>query len=185
MKDKINGIQTRLHVDQKTSSTNYPTAPIPSASRDNELIVFINQGWSAFELGDIVKASETIFLGIDKAFNTPQFSNTELEAQLKKVMESWNQLKMPSGTLYGWARRMEQREWWTWAIYFYDYAGADESGGTNLHARQNSILKAAAIRMDRGIEPERAIQAFQWIISALPDSSFAEEAKDRLNYYQA
>jgi hypothetical protein len=157
---------------------NAPEAP---AHQDGaEVTTLLNRARHVLEQGRGREAGGLLAEAMEKAFAVPALDPKVLEAGLGRVLEARPAAELPPGALYAWARRLEAMDWWRWAIRLYDAAAEDPTAGTNGHAKSNARFRAAAIRMDRRYESDRARLGFQAILATEPNGNFAEEAGARL-----
>ncbi len=168
----------------------------PEASRDSEVMSLLNLGWHTLDQGDASKAADLLFRGIDRAFTIDTLAPDVLDSALRRLLEAMNSvdnsssytitststksLTLPPGALYSWARRMENRQWWQWAIALYDQTAADISGATNVHTRQISLFRAAELRIDQAVDFKKAVAGFNAVIEIDSTSPLAEDARERL-----
>lgn len=155
-------------------------APPPAHQNGTDVTTLLNQARHVLEEGRGREAGGLLAAALEKAFAVPALDPKVLETALGRVLETRPAAELPPGALYAWARRLEAMDWWRWAILVYDAAAADPSPGTNEHAKSNARFRAAALRMDRRYESERARQGFRAILALEPNGNFAEEAGARL-----
>lgn len=169
----------RLASDEKLKIAKSPTQG-PVHQDGSDVNTFLNRGLHKLEHGDSKGAGENMFLAMDKALSNAGLSSHLVEAALRQILEALPRIDLPPGAAYSWGRRLEQKDWWPWAIRFYDAAAADFSPGTSPHSRSSSLFRAATLRMDHGQEKDRAILGFQALLRGDPGGPMAAEAETRL-----
>ena len=174
-----------LSASSSSAFNSYSPPPSIEPSREGEADALIKQGWFAFYDGNFSKASDLLFRGIDQSLNIDTISPKYLEENFRRLIETIDAKKslvLPPNAIYLWARKMEQKEWWQWAIYLYDRAAFDFSGATSNHSKQNSLFRAAEIRIKLGVEHQKAREGYQFLIDFDPHGPLSEDARSRLAY---
>ena len=157
-----------------------PPSQGPQFQDGSEVTALLNRGLHQLENGDAKAAGENLFLSMDKALANSGLSSKLVEEALQSILQALPKIILPPGAVYSWGRRLEQKDWWPWAIRFYDEAAADFTPGTSPHSRTSSLFRAASLRMDHGQEKDRAVSGFQALLRNDPDGPLAAEAGARL-----
>lgn len=151
-----------------------------SRERELEVLGLLDRSRKAQTQENGRAAGIYLFEALEKAFALVPMQTRSLEISLSMVLEFPPSMPLPAGALYSWARRLEQLGSWQWAIRIYDIAALDPSGVDNPHLGQNSRFQAAVLRMEHGIEKDRARAGLQWILETESAGHLAKEAEDRL-----
>lgn len=156
-------------------------APAAAHHQDGTLVTtLLNRGLHALEHGDRKAAGEDVFHAMEKALTIVGLDSRLVEGTLRRVLEALPSLDLPPGAVYAWARKLEQKDWWQWAILLYDAAAADFTPGTSPHSRSSSLFRAADLRLSHGHEKDRALLGLQAVMRNDPGSPLAADAEARL-----
>jgi membrane associated rhomboid family serine protease len=134
----------------------------------------------AMKRGEYPLSGELFFQSVEKAFHIPNLAPNQMEWALKQALQASTAVPLPVGSIYSWARRMEQREWWPWAIQLYDMASQEPQSESNFHSRRTSYFRAACLRWEHRIEMERGRAALEAIAQSGESDPLVIEAKEKL-----
>lgn len=152
----------------------------PTHQDGSAVTTLLNRGLHHLEHVDGKRAGEDLFQAMDKALTIPGLPTRVLEETVTRTLEVLSQADFPPGAVYAWGRRLEQKDWWQWAIRYYDAAAADFSPGTSAHSRNSSLLRAGSLRLDHNHEKDLGLRGLQMVLGNDPGGPFATEAKARL-----
>jgi hypothetical protein len=159
--DLFNEAINLLRSDEKLESHHrspQKVLPLNPKSDSEEISDWVARGRQALEWGQSLEAGRFFFQAIERGLQLSSLSHEVLGMALEAATEPRSAACLPPGALYIWAQRVEQRQWWAWAIALYDSAARESPSASNSHSRRTSRLRAALLRMDHRIEPTRARQ---------------------------
>lgn len=145
-----------------------------------EITGLMEKARNALMRGEYRESGDLYYQAVERAFQIPNLAPSQMEGTLQQTLQSANAISLPPGAVYAWARRMEQREWWQWAIFLYDFAAQEPPTESNGHSRRTSYFRAASLRLDHHFESDKGRAALIAIAQSGEEDPLVTEAREKL-----
>ena len=139
------------------------------------------EGLLAMQRGDQAAAARNLVNALDNYLQAPQERRDAIASVLSKIMEANPPLPIPAAQLYQWAKGIYTLDMKELSLACLDRASLDTS---NPHIQKNSMLNAAAIRIQTNYQLESAAAGLQKLLSIEPTGVIANQAKQYLGQLQ-
>ncbi len=150
---------------------------LPNASDQQSGQPSFNQGWQAFERKSYVDAAQIIGTALSNLFLSPRPEVELIHTHLQRVLKEWKTLPIHPNQYYEWAKALMQLNDHLFSIQCFDLAAFKSQ---NQHIKTNSLFRAAKLRIELGMQIEKAQRDLVHLVRTDPQSPVAWEAKNLL-----
>ena len=138
----------------------------------------IEMGWVAFEHKAYDDAAQRLVAAISSLVSSPHPDLNAIHGHVQRVIKEWKALPIHSNQYYEWANVLIRLDDRFLSLQCFDLAAYKSQ---NAHIKTNSLFQAAKLRIELGIQPEKARKDLLYLLTLSTQSPAASEAKSLLD----